>query len=389
MAFHDIIALMDDYIGRNDKVDEQRDGQLSRMVVKGFKSIKECDLELKNINVLIGSNGAGKSNFVSVFEMLQKIMIGELSIYAEKKGINALLYNGKKVTDSILVEIHSGSTAYSFELECTENDSLLFREERIGTNSGASRHSGHRESILSYALYVDVIKGLANLMKESTERFLINPPWRIFQFHDTSQSSRIKSEHNISNCNTLMQDASNLAAYLYRLREHYSLEYRKIVKAIQRIAPYFKDFELKPKELNDEQIVLRWTQKDYDGILNPSQLSDGTLRFICLATLLLQPAELQPATIIIDEPELGLHPYAITIFAELVKKAATKKQVILATQSVELLDHFEPEDIIVVDRGDNGSEFKRLDVEQLAAWLDDYSLGELWNKNIFGGRVSR
>ena len=67
--------------------------------------------------------------------------------------------------------------------------------------------------------------------------------------------------------------------------------------------------------------------------LTPSQLSDSTLRFICLAALLLQPAALQPATIIIDEPELGLLPYAITIFAELVKKAAAKKQVILATQS--------------------------------------------------------
>jgi len=363
-------------------MDEQRHGQLSRMVVKGFKSIKECDLELKNINVLIGSNGAGKSNFISVFEMLQRILIREMSIYAGKKGINALLYNGMKVTDSILVKISSGSDSYLFELGCTDNDSFLFRHERIEIGGAIIEGSGHKESRMNYPVKSDKNNGYVL-------RNILNSPWRVYQFHDTSPSSLIKSEHNISNCETLMYDASNLAAYLYRLRENYSLEYRKIVKAIQRIAPYFKDFELKPKELNDEQIVLRWTQKDYDGILNPSQLSDGTLRFICLATLLLQPAELQPATIIIDEPELGLHPYAITIFAELVKKAATKKQVILATQSVELLDHFEPEDIIVVDRGDNGSEFKRLDVEQLAAWLDDYSLGELWNKNIFGGRVSR
>jgi predicted ATPase len=187
-----------------------------------------------------------------------------------------------------------------------------------------------------------------------------------------------------------MHDASNLAALLYRLQENYLTEYQNILKAIRRIAPYFDDFELKPKEQNDEQIVLRWKQKDYDGILLPSQLSDGTLRFICLATLLLQPEKLQPAIIIIDEPELGLHPYAITIFTELVKKVARRKQVVLATQSVELLDHFEPGDVIVVDRTENGSEFKRLDEEQLAAWLeDDYSLGELWKKNLFGGRISR
>jgi predicted ATPase len=184
-----------------------------------------------------------------------------------------------------------------------------------------------------------------------------------------------------------MWDASNLAAYLYRLRKHYSIEYKEIIKIIQRIAPFFKDFELKPKEQNNEQIALRWTQKEHDDTLIPSQLSDGTLRFICLATLLLQPTELQPSTIIIDEPELGLHPFAITILAEMVKKAAVSKQVVLATQSVELLDNFDVDDVIVVDNGENGSEFKRLDEEQLKLWLEnDYTLGELWNKNIFGGR---
>ena len=138
------------------------------------------------------------------------------------------------------------------------------------------------------------------------------------------------------------------------------------------------DFELEPMEYNRELIVLRWLQKGCEDIFNASQLSDGTLRFICLATLLLQPAELQPATIIIDEPELGLHPFAITIFAELVKKVAVNKQVILSTQSVELLNNFEAEDVVVVDRGENGSEFKRLDPAKLAEWLeDDYTLGEL------------
>ena len=188
----------------------------------------------------------------------------------------------------------------------------------------------------------------------------------------------------------LMGDASNLAAFLYRLREHFPTEYKKILKTVQRVAPFLKDFVLEPREHNNEQIVLSWLQNDNDGVLYPSQLSNGTLRFICLATLLLQPTSLQPATIIIDEPELCLHPYAITIFAQLVKKAAAKKQIILATQSVELLDHFEVDDVIVVDRNDNGSEFKRLDSMQLTAWLeDDYTLGELWNKNIFGGRVTR
>ena len=283
-----------------------------------FVYILICDLELKNINVLIGSNGAGKSNFISIFEMLQKILVRELAFYTGKKGISSLFYNGKKVTDRISAEFFFGGDIYYYEVEWTENDSLLFRTESFNVAGYELLGEGeHRES--------NALNTLHQMGGVVIPKAMLNPSWRIYQFHDTSPSSRIKSEHNISNCKFLVGDASNLAAFLYRLCEHFPTEYEKILKVVQRVAPFFKDFELLPREHNDEQIVLRWIQNDYDGILTPSQLSDGTLRFICLATLLLQPASLQPATIIIDEPELGLHPYAITIFAELVKKSSCQK----------------------------------------------------------------
>ncbi len=181
-----------------------------------------------------------------------------------------------------------------------------------------------------------------------------------------------------------MYDAANLAAFLYRLKNHFKQNYEEIVDTIRLVAPYFSDFVLDPQEGNEEQIVLRWRQTGCEDIFNASQLSDGTLRFICLTTLLLQPHELQPATIIVDEPELGLHPYAITIFAEMVRQLSNEKQIIISTQSVELLNEFDVEDVIVVDRSDNGSEFRRLDSEQLKLWLDgDYTLGDLWKKNIW------
>ena len=142
------------------------------------------------------------------------------------------------------------------------------------------------------------------------------------------------------------------------------------METIRLIAPYFDDFVLEPQEGNEEQIVLRWRQTGCEDVFNASQLSDGTLRFICLTTLLLQPHELQPATIIVDEPELGLHPYAITIFSEIVRQLSNEKQIIISTQSVELLNEFDVEDVIVVDRSDTGSEFRRLDPEQLKLWLD-------------------
>jgi len=362
-------------------MNEERTNQLNRIVIKGFKSIVECDLDLDNINVLIGANGAGKSNFISAFEMLKKILSRELALYTGKKGgAGTLLYNGKKVTDSITMEFTIAENIYGFELEATENDGLIFREERFESPSSLWGEGGHAEAMLSDAIR-DSSVGLMD-----TEDWLLEP-FSVYQFHDTSPSSRIKSESNISNSVRLISDARNLAAFLYRLKQSFPKEYNNILRAIQLVAPFFDDFELEPKELNEEQIILKWKKKGCEDVFNAAQFSDGTLRFICLATLLLQPTELQPSTIIIDEPELGLHPFAITILAEMVQKAAVNKQVILATQSVELLDNFEVEDVIVVDNAENGSEFKRLNEEQLKLWLDnDYTLGELWSKNIFGGR---
>jgi len=338
---------------------------LNSIKIKGFKSIKECDLELNNINVLIGSNGAGKSNFISAFNLLNAILKQELSLYVGRNGMNSLLYNGRKVTDSILMEFNFNINTYLFELVPTNDNSMIFNK---------NEWSGYvADQQASYALPT-----------------LINQLCRVYHFHDTGANSRIKTEHNISNCKILQWDASNLAAFLYRLRDNYLSEYQNIVEAVQLIAPYFKDFELEPNENNKEHIVLKWRQIGCDDIFNASQLSDGTLRFICLATLLLQPEELKSTTIIIDEPELGLHPFAITVFAEMVKKAAIQNQIILSTQSVELLNQFDVEDVIVVDRGDNGSEFKRLNADELADWLEnDYTLGDLWNKNILVGRLSK
>jgi predicted ATPase len=102
-----------------------------------------------------------------------------------------------------------------------------------------------------------------------------------------------------------------------------------------------------------------------------------------LTTALLQPNP--PSTIIIDEPELGLHPYAVEILAELIAATAKKTQLIISTQSPSLVDYFEPGNIVVVNRKDGASVFNRLNKDALSSWLNDYSLGELWRKNIVTG----
>lgn len=360
------------------------DLQIKKIKIKGFKSIKECELQLGNINLLIGSNGAGKSNFISIFKLLQNIIEKTLQRYvAVSGGANALLYNGRKTTDSITMKFYFGNSSYDFTLIPTDENNLLFESESFNNDGYWDQNSyisgGNLESKWDW--------GTSNKIYKGTQPILQNEKWRVYHFHDTSVSARVKQTHKVTNNVELQYDAGNLAAFLLRLKNEYPVNYMQIVESIRMIAPYFKDFYL-PNSFNGDDIILRWEQVDSDDIFNANQLSDGTLRFICLATLFLQPSFLQPETIIVDEPELGLHPYAITLLAEIIKKASLKKQIILSTQSVELLNEFSAEDIIVVDRNEErGTTFTRYSEEELKEWLeDDYSMGDLWKKNIIGGR---
>ena len=151
------------------------------------------------------------------------------------------------------------------------------------------------------------------------------------------------------------------------------------------VAPFFDDFILEPLALNPDTIRLEWKHVGADDYFDVSSLSDGTLRFIALAALLQQPVELRPSVILLDEPELGLHPLAVAMLASMVRSASVNTQVILATQSPTLLDHFKPEDVLVADRVDGATKFTRLNTEELAIWLEDYSIGQLWEMNDLEG----
>ena len=359
---------------------------LSRIRISGFKSIQDCDISLEKRNVLIGSNGAGKSVLLYAFAFLQRVLAKDLQVETGRRGLNALLHHGRNETDQISFEVYFGDKSYGFALAPTEDRRLAFQKEFFGHAGTAvcesAGPSGHCESMWDAGGETGADDSVTELLRKQN--------WRVYHFCDTGTSARVKHEHNVSNNTALQSDAANLAAYLYRLRRHCGKSYQDIVQTVQLVAPSFSDFVLEPREANPEQIVLRWKQKGCGDILNASQLSDGTLRFACLATLLLQSHELQPPTILIDEPELGLHPHAISIFAELVHQLPEDRQIILATQSADLLNEFDAEDIIVADRDDSGSKFRRVDADQISLWLEEgYSLGELWKKNLLGGRLSR
>ncbi len=209
--------------------------------------------------------------------------------------------------------------------------------------------------------------------------------WTVYHFHDTSATAAVRRSTSARDYERLRPDGSNLAAFLLRLRETSKASYESIRETVQLVAPFFDDFKLRPDaDDGDTNLILEWTQKGSDYPFHPSQLSDGTLRFMCLATALLQPDP--PSTILLDEPELGMHPYAINVLAGLLHHAASRTQVIVSTQSTSLLDSVEVKDVVVVDRADHESKFSRLDDANLKDWLEEYTLGELWEKNVIGGR---
>lgn len=357
--------------------------QLSRIVLRGFKSIRECDLELRELNVLIGPNGAGKSNFIGFFRLIQQMLEGNLQRYVSKQGgPDALLHFGRKKTEQIHAELYFGNNGYKFTLEPTQDNRMMFAEENFWWNIRGdwSISSGHFET------EVESQRGFTQIYNYTV------PPmksWRLYHFHDTSDSALVKQRHGINDNLYLRPDAKNLAAFLYFLRGQYPSHYKRIVKTIRLVAPFFGDFLLRPQPDSKDQIELEWTEKGEDVPFKAHLLSDGTLRFICLTTVLMQPEELQPETILIDEPELGLHPFAINLLASLLRSTSKNKQVIVSTQSTDLLNEFSSEDVVVADRTEGYTHLHRLDTKALDAWLNEYSLGELWQKNVLGGRPTR
>ncbi|MBK1684817.1 AAA family ATPase [Rhodoferax fermentans] len=357
--------------------------QLSRLVLKGYKSIASCDLPLGSINVLIGANGAGKSNFIGFFKLIGRILDKQLQVYVgDVGGPDAVLHFGRKKTESLGAELYFGNNGYRFKLKPTQDNRMMFAHEALWWNMRGEWHptAGHFETKFKE-------KGPHGATWDYTVPAMRS--WRVYHFHDTSTSATVKQVHGLNDNEYLREDARNLAAFLSRLKEQHTAHYQRIVKSIQMVAPFFGDFLFRPYAGNVEKIQLEWTEAGQDTPFTASALSDGTLRFICLTTVLLQPENFMPATILIDEPELGLHPFAITMLGAMMKSTSQQHQIIVSTQSVELVNEFDVEDLIVVDKKGGASDFKRPDPAALREWLQDYSLGDLWKKNILGGRPQR
>lgn len=362
--------------------------KISSITIKGYKSIFSLDeFVLNDLNILIGANGSGKSNFVSYFQMLHELVEQRLQVWTKRQGgADRLLSFGINTTSQLETSIRFGDNGYDVILEPTAEGNFVFTDEMLyfdGPKYGVTRPrlgSGHSESNIQLEMQGGISHNIA------THCYKAINGWKVYHFHDTGKSAGMKRYCSAHDNEFLRPDASNLPAFLYRMSEENPLAYQQIRKVIQLALPFFDDFQLIPRLLptEEKQINLIWKQKDSDYPFWPSQLSDGSLRFICLATALLQPEP--PSTIIIDEPELGLHPYAIALLASLLRTASQRMQVIVSTQSIPLINEFSIDDLVVVEREKGASVFKRHNSIDFEDWLKEYSIGELWEKNILGGK---
>ena len=358
---------------------------LKKLTILGFKSIKVLEnFEFADLNVFIGGNGAGKSNLIDFFRLLRAIIDGTLNKYIKDGGgISDFLFNGRKVTSEMKFQMYFGVRGYRFQIKPGPSEACSLTNEaryylgrynwwNLGDSPDGSSmlvkeaKSNSRDSEYSIPVYNAILS------------------WQIYHFHDTGKNAPMRHYEIIQDNKVLRFNASNIAPYLLRLRTKHPDVYSEILNSVRLVMPFFDDFLLDVAEFGEKQkINLSWKQKGSDYPMQPYHLSDGSLRFICLSTALLQPNP--PSTIIIDEPELGLHPAAISILAELIQNASKRTQVIVATQSPALIDNFMVEDIIVVNRKDGASTFERLEEKDFNIWLETYSVGELWSKNVISG----
>jgi predicted ATPase len=360
---------------------------LHDITIRGFKSIASIEkLKLNPINIVIGANGSGKSNFIGAFAFLREVGVGRLRDYVKNAGgADKVLHFGSKTTERIDVGItsnyggyggHPSPSAYNLTLLASADDGLFPSREELHLSAYPPTSLGEYQRELEAGIGNPASEGVTKGLRQTLDL------WRVYHLHDTSY---MRKAANIHDKRFLRADGSNLPAFLYDLREKWPDYYNLIVAAVQQVSPFFDNFDLNP-DGNSGSIQLVWRHRKSDQFFNASSLSDGTLRFIALATLFLQPEMYRRSLVLVDEPELGLHPYAIELLASLIHRASVNTQVIVSTQSSLLLDHFEPKDILVADRVDGGTQLTRPDSERLEKWLEDYSLGQLWEKNELGGR---
>ena len=372
-------------------------GRIESVRIRGFRSLADVELSnLQNANVLIGANGSGKSNFIRFFEMMSWMLRSRrLGEFVERYGgADDQLYGGNSVTPRMEGEValrtDKGRNDYHFALSYAHPDRFIFTEEAY--RFSPDRHEtdpdwqhitgGHREAAI-----VDVAQASSSVGPNPvTARVIVHllRGCQVFQFHDTSYTSNFKKRWDAEDNDCLRTHGGNLAAVLHRLEEEDVKRFDLICRHVRRVLPVFDRFQV---DESYGKVSLRWKASGTDKTFGAHLTSDGSLRFFALVTLLNLPSGMLPDVLLLDEPELGLHPAAVALVGSMIKSLAMDRQIIVATQSPLLVDAFDLDDIVVLELRDGQTMFRRPDAEGYNRWLDEgFMPGEMWQKNLIGGR---
>ena len=372
--------------------------KIDQVRIKGFRSLADIEITgLPDVTVMIGANGSGKSNFIHFFEMLSWMtrsqQLGEF--VGRYGGADDQLFGGNRQTPrmeaTVSLTTKAGLNEYHFALAHAQPDRFIFTEEacRYSSNNLHTQAGWQYISASGYgeARIVEAAQSGKDLgVNPDTASYIVKllKNCATYQFHDTSDESNFKKRWDVGDNTRLRSHGGNLASILYRLEQEDLTRFKLICHYIGRILPVFDRFVI---EESYGKVSLRWKAKWTDKTFGAHLTSDGSLRFFALVTLLNLPPEMLPDVILLDEPELGLHPTAIELVAHMVKALAQEKQVIVATQSPLLVDAFGLDEIIVLDLKDGKSELRKLNPDEFRIWIEeDFTPGQLWEKNLFGGR---
>ena len=364
--------------------------------IKGFRSLADFELlDLPRGTVLIGANGSGKSNFIRFFEMMSwMVRARSLQEFVQLHGgADDQLFGGSVVSPQMAGELtirtESGRNDYKFRLAHAHPDRLIFTEEAFRFSSeslDSEANWQYLESPHTEAKIVEAGQSMEDpIVNPTTARVVTTLLQRcsVFQFHDTSDSSSFKRRWEVEENNYLRSNGGNLAAVLLRLEREDIHRFETICRHIGRVLPTFDRFDI---EESYGKVLLRWRAKWTDKTFGAHLTSDGSLRFFALTTLLNLPPQMLPDVLLLDEPELGLHPAAIGLIGDMIKSLSRERQIIVATQSPLLVDAFDIDEITVLELRDGRTEARRFEEDSYRIWLKEYTTGEIWQKNLLGGR---
>ena len=361
--------------------------------VKGFRSLADVKLDsIPNPMVLLGTNGAGKSNVLRFFEMLKEmahLRLGEFTL--RQGGADDQLFGGARSTQQIEATVFFrttlGRSRFTFVLQYAHPDRFIITGEQF--RSPDPEDSSEDDPV--YLFFDQPIGHESACVQESrsstadmrlTKAVELLADCGHYQFHDTSDCAPVKTRWDVEDNHRLLGHGGNLASVLLSLQENEAPRFDLICKQLAQVVPDFNGFQ---NVENYGKTILRWRSKGTGKTMGAHLTSDGSLRCFQLVTLLNLPDTLLPRVVLLDEPELGLHPAAIALVSHMAKSLARRCQVIIATQSPHFVDAFGFEDMIVLELRDGRTETTRPDPSRFGRLLKNYSTGELWWKGVLGG----